>query len=177
MTSLRSRFTSASWKGKQRASPSDSDSYSKEQERGYRDVGRGGRVGRRDGLSGVEGDGGEDGIVLPLDMVGGGFYEACVHFPYSITFLLFSLYFFLVFFVFVFLGSLSCVCALLRFKARRSLCAPSCPGPIRRAPPVALILSCHQRPYLARLFHGLPTSSRSSDNLHMPSTRERQSSS
>lgn len=93
MTSLRSRFTSASWKGKQRASPSDSDSYSKEQERGYRDAGSGGRVGRRDGLSGVEGDGGEDGIVLPLDMVGGGFYEACVQFPNSITFLLFFLSF------------------------------------------------------------------------------------
>lgn len=76
MTSLRSRYTSASWKGKQRASQSDSDIYPEEKERGYRDVSSRGRVGRRDGLSGVEGDGGQDGIVLPLDMVGGGFYEA-----------------------------------------------------------------------------------------------------
>lgn len=57
------------WKGKQRASR---PGYTRKDERVYATVDAGPGIGQRDG---AEGDGGENGIVLPLNMIGDGLYE------------------------------------------------------------------------------------------------------
>lgn len=57
------------WKGQQRASRSG---YSRKVEWANATVDAGPKIGRRDV---AEGDGGENGIVLPLDMIGDGLYE------------------------------------------------------------------------------------------------------
>lgn len=97
MTSLRSRFDSATWKGKQREQAlssfedSDSDMEGWDIQRIW--IENELSVGKRDGLGGTEGSGGEDGIVIPLDMVGGGFYEAYVYSLSSFLFVLVSITF------------------------------------------------------------------------------------